>query len=67
MGLRSRKLMGTILTVGFLVVYSLVAMVIAAEWTMGWPEPARLAFYLLAGVLWLPPVMAIIRWMARPA
>ncbi len=62
---RARKLIGTVLTVGFLIVYSLVAMAIGAEWTTDLPGLPRLAFFLIAGLLWLPPVMLIIRWMSR--
>ncbi len=35
MGIRSRKFAGMVLTLGFLVGYSLVAMVIGAEWATG--------------------------------
>jgi hypothetical protein len=66
MHMRTRKFIGTFLILAILVVYSLVAMVAGAQMAMRWPEPGRVAFYALAGILWLPPVMLIIRWMARP-
>ncbi len=66
MRMRTRKFIGTFLILAILVVYSLLAMVAGAQMAMGWPELGRVAFYALAGILWLPPVMLIIRWMARP-
>lgn len=67
MHVRTRKLLGGFLILALLVVYSLVAMAVGAAVALEWPEPGRVAFYALAGVLWLPLVMSIVRWMARPA
>jgi hypothetical protein len=66
MHIRTRKLLGGVLILAVLVVYSLIAMVVGARVAIGWPEPGRTAFYAVAGLLWLPIVMVIIRWMARP-
>ena len=66
MNARTRKFIGGFLILAVLVVYSLIAMVVGAAVAIGWPEPGRVAFYGLAGVLWLPLVMLIVRWMARP-
>ncbi|MFN4142950.1 DUF2842 domain-containing protein [Aestuariivirga sp.] len=33
---------------------------------MGRGIAVELGFYAVAGLLWLPAVMAIIRWMVRP-
>jgi hypothetical protein len=66
MHVRTRKFIGTFLILGVLVVYSLVAMVVGAAVAMDWPEAGRAAFYAAAGLLWLPIVMVIVRWMARP-
>jgi len=63
---RHRKLLGTFATVFFLIVYSLVAMAIGGEVAVGRSAAVEVAFYLVAGVAWLPVVMWIIRWMARP-
>lgn len=67
MQVRTRKFIGGFLILAVLVAYSLIAMVVGAAVAMDWPEPGRVAFYGLAGVLWLPLVMAIVRWMTRPA
>ena len=66
MHIRTRKFIGAFLILGVLIVYSLVAMVVGASVAMDWPEAGRVAFYAVAGLLWLPIVMVIVRWMARP-
>ncbi len=63
---RSRKFLGTLATIGFLIVYCLVAMAIGGQLIIGRGLMFELPFYVIAGALWLPPVMAIIRWMSRP-
>jgi hypothetical protein len=64
--LRTRKFIGTFATVGFLIVYSLVAMAVGGQLIVGQGVLVELPFYIVTGTLWLPFVMAIIRWMARP-
>jgi hypothetical protein len=66
MHIRTRKFLGGFLILAILVVYSLIAMVVGARVAIEWPEPGRIAFYAVAGLLWLPIVMIIVRWMARP-
>jgi hypothetical protein len=63
---RTRKAIGTFATVFFLIVYSLVAMAVGGQLVVGAGIAAELAFYVVAGVAWVPVVMVIIRWMARP-
>jgi len=63
---RVRKAIGTALTVVFLAIYSLVAMAVGGQLVVGRGLLFELPFYVMAGVLWLPVVMAIIRWMSRP-
>lgn len=67
MRIRARKLLGTIATVSFLTIYCLVAMVIGnaiiARHVGGLGEAA---FFVLAGLAWLPPAMLLVRWMQRP-
>ena len=63
---RQRKLTGIFATVGFMILYSLAAMAIGGDWVVGRSAVAEVGFYLVAGVAWLPVVMWIIRWMARP-
>lgn len=63
---RTRKLIGTLGTAGFLIVYSLVAMAVGGQLVVGRGLLAELPFFAAAGLLWLPAVMAIIKWMSRP-
>ena len=63
---RTRKAIGTFATVAFLIVYSLVAMAVGGILVVGKGIMFELPFYIVAGVLWLPVVMMLIRWMAKP-
>ena len=63
---RSRKAIGTFAIVGFIIVYALIAMAVGGELAVGRGMPVELLFYILAGILWVPVVMVIIRWMVRP-
>ena len=64
---RTRKLFGIVLVLSFLVAYVLVMMVfgaaLAAHHVGFW---GKLAYHAFAGLAWLPVVMLIIKWMARP-
>jgi len=66
MKLRSRKLLGTIATVTFLIVYALIIMMIGGILIVGRGVPLELPFYILGGLGWLPVVMFIVRWMSKP-
>ena len=62
---RMRKLIGTLVTVAFLTVYAFAAMVLAVRLLPGTGGFAQLAFYVVAGLLWIVPVGALIAWMQR--
>ena len=63
---RTRKAIGTLSVVAFIIVYSLVMMTVGGELAVGRGLAVEILFYAVAGLLWLPVVMAIIRWMVRP-
>jgi hypothetical protein len=63
---RTRKAIGTIAVVAFIIVYSLVMMAVGGELAVGRGLVVEILFFAVAGLLWLPVVMAIIRWMVRP-
>lgn len=63
---RTRKAFGIVFTVGFLIIYSLAVMVGSAIFVVGAPMIVELSFFIAAGLLWLPVVMAIIKWMNKP-
>ena len=63
---RTRKAIGTFSVVAFIIAYSLVMMAVGGELAVGRGLAVEIIFYAVAGLLWLPAVMAIIRWMVRP-
>lgn len=63
---RTRKAIGTLSVVAFIILYSLIMMAVGGELAVGNGLAVEIIFYALAGFLWLPPVMMIIRWMVRP-
>lgn len=64
--MRTRKLIGTVLLLLFLVIYSLVVMALAGPMlSLGYKYIEPL-FFCLAGFLWVPPAALIIWWMSQP-
>ena len=66
MTLRTRKALGTIAFVLWLIIYSLVAMAVGGHYIVGSHVLAELAFYIVAVFPWLWGCMIIIKWMSRP-
>jgi len=66
MNIRTRKAIGTIATVLWLTVYTLIAMAIGGQFVVGNGIAAELLFYVLAGLAWIPVAMLLIKWMTRP-
>ena len=66
MNQRNRKAIGIVATVAFMAVYALVMMAAGGMLVVGRGTVFELPFYIVAGLGWLPVVMAIIRWMSRP-
>ncbi len=67
MQIRTRKLIGTLLLLGFLAVYSALVVALAAGRIATAPPLAQFAFFLVAGLVWVVPAGFLIRWMTRPA
>ena len=64
---RTRKLIGAFVTIGFVVVYALVAMALAqARPVQEAVEPWRTLIHAALGLFWALPMAALIKWMARP-
>lgn len=63
----TRKLIGMILLITFVGVYSLLVMALGASrlTASGWA--VSLLFYAGAGLLWVPPAALIIKWMQKPS
>jgi glucose dehydrogenase len=66
MKIRTRKLLGTIVTVSFLTIYCLLAMVIGNAIVPGVGRLGEAVYFIIAGLAWLPPAMLLVRWMQRP-
>ncbi len=62
MSARWRKLVGLIVGLVGLVIYALAA-VLLGGWIGQFSHGLELAWYVLAGVLWVPPAGRLVRWM----
>jgi Na+/serine symporter len=61
-----RKLIGVVLIIALVLIYALVATTVAAA-TLGAAHwSVHLLYFLVTGLLWILPAMAIIKWMERP-
>jgi hypothetical protein len=60
---RTRKLIGTVALLVLIIVYSLVAMVLASALLDRFGVVGRTLVYLVGGLAWVPPAMLIVSWM----
>lgn len=66
MPVRLKKLIGTVVLVLLVVVYAIVATIVAvAQFAESGPL-VHLAYFFLTGFLWVVPAMFIIKWMVKP-
>ena len=66
MTIRQRKLAGTIALLVFLAIYALLAMAAAIILQVNATKTVELLYYVTAGLLWVVPAGAIIKWMQKP-
>jgi hypothetical protein len=66
MTIRARKFIGTIATLVYMICYTLIAMAIGGQYVVGVGMLGELAFYIIAGLAWIPGSMFLINWMSRP-
>ncbi|MBB6466429.1 hypothetical protein HNQ96_002294 [Aminobacter lissarensis] len=67
MPVRVKKLIGTVLLVLLVIVYALIAtMVAVAQLSQSGPV-VHLLFFFFSGLLWILPAMLIIKWMVKPS
>ena len=66
MPIRLKKLIGTILLVALVIVYALVATMVAVAQLSESGPLVHLAFFLFSGILWILPAMGIIKWLILP-
>jgi hypothetical protein len=63
---RLRKLVGAIVLVAFVALYAMIAMTIAAAKLPGAAALVQLAYFAIAGLLWVIPAALLVTWMQRP-
>jgi hypothetical protein len=66
MNQRTRKLVGTIGIILFVTIYGPIAMALAESRIMEAPHFVQVMAYIFLGLIWVVPVMPVIRWMQRP-
>jgi hypothetical protein len=66
MPVRIKKLIGTVLLIILVIVYALVATLIAVAQLSESGPVVHLAFFFLTGLLWILPAMGVIKWMVMP-
>ena len=66
MPVRLKKLIGTVLLIALVIAYALVATTVAVAQLAESGPLTHLAFFLLTGLLWILPAMAIIKWLILP-
>jgi hypothetical protein len=66
MKIRTRKLLGTIVLLSLLLVWSLAGMVAAQIPSLANSRLFQVIFYVVAGIGWVLPAMPIVSWMSRP-
>lgn len=66
MTMRTRKLVGAILLLLFLAAYSMLAMLVAVVLQVNGSKLAELAYYAVAGLLWVVPAGWLVKWMQKP-
>ncbi len=63
---RTRKLIGTFLLLGLVVIWALIAMAIAQGRVTELHWALQTVCYVLLGILWVIPAGFLISWMERP-
>lgn len=66
MNIRTRKFIGMFGLLGLLLVYCLAAMRFAVAYVLELHAFFQGIYFVIAGLLWLPPAMMLIKWMQRP-
>ena len=63
---RTRKLLGTIGIVAFVIVYAPIAMALAESRILEAPQAVQILAYIALGIAWIFPLVPVIRWMEKP-
>ena len=64
---RTRKLVGTVALITMITVYAFIALGVAVVLQVSnTSKIAELAFYVIAGLLWVLPAGVLVKWMQKP-
>jgi Protein of unknown function (DUF2842) len=63
---RTRKLLGTIIMIVFVLIYFALATEITTIWLPGKSTIVQVTGYAIAGLLWIFPAGLLITWMSKP-
>jgi len=63
---RTRKLIGTLAMIAFVLIYAPLAMALAESRIQEAPQPWQALAYAVLGIAWILPLMPLIRWMEKP-
>lgn len=66
MSMRIRKLIGTVVMLVFIITYALFAMAVAEGRITEAPKAVQTIAYIVLGLIWILPMMPLVRWMAKP-
>lgn len=66
MPVRLKSFIGTILLVLLVVIYALIATIVAVAQLAESGPLVHLGYFFLSGLLWVLPAMVIIKWMLKP-
>ena len=63
---RTRKLIGAVVMIAFVLFYGPLAMALAESRIVEAPQAVQVIAYVVLGLAWVLPLMPLIRWMQRP-
>ncbi len=63
---RTRKFIGTVAILAFVMLYGPIAMALAESRILEAPKLVQAVLYLVLGLAWVLPIMPLIKWMERP-
>jgi Protein of unknown function (DUF2842) len=64
---RTRKLAGTVALIAMITIYAFLALAVAVVLQVSnISKIGELAFYVIAGLLWVLPAGILIKWMQKP-
>ena len=66
MGIRTRKLVGTVALLALVTLWALLAMAFAQFALRSAHAVVVALYYVIAGLAWVLPAMPLVRWMVKP-